>query len=221
MNLEIIQKVLVLIITLIFLDTNKIMIMRKPSILLIFSFLIINIQVSAQKKELPLKISFEQYSVDNIQRSFITLKFEIYNNSNDTIYISSKNININVFRKNKILKSQKPSLGNNSISKSRIFDEMYNHFFEKKIKTETLRRKFAEKLLNKNPNIINEKYTKDYLINSLSEKCIIIFPNESVLYESLFINDFFENTLKVEAKFINEDIFWIYKDDKKEIVIKK
>lgn len=77
-----------------------------------------------------------------------------------------------------------------------------------------LKVKFANKLYNKNfGSTSTYKDSKDFIIESIVQDCIVLIPNESIVYNKGFYSKSFDKTCKVSAKYSGNRVFTYFVDD--------
>lgn len=146
----------------------------------------------------------------NSSKQFI-LYFKIKNNTNDTLYLSRKNIIIKVTNKGKSLENERnTSIGQvifraSKKNKSKIDAENLQDE-----KTALLRHNFAEKLYYKNFAKDKVKRNKEFVVRVIENDCIVILPNATVNYSQIFINSLFNRNCKINARYLNNKIFTYY-----------
>ena len=152
------------------------------------------------------------------------LKFYITNYSNDTLYISKKNILIQVFKGNKRLLEEKikpKHFPPNSITfcpfvrpypPMKTFGaEQHRQYYEF---IDSLKQNFAQKLFTKNftSNQMFIKY-KEEINYAILEDCVILMPNETTEYSVIFSSSLFDKSCKVKVKYLNQSFFTNFIDE--------
>ena len=139
------------------------------------------------------------------------LFFEIKNNSSDTIYLSKRNIVIDVLKKNTKLNDEKDkSIGliyHKTTTKNK--DKIDRENAQEK-ETALLRHKFAEKLFYKNFAKSKPKNNKEFVIRIIDADCIVLLPNKKINYGKIFNNVAFDNSCKVNASYKSNKIFTFF-----------
>lgn len=146
--------------------------------------------------------------------NFVLLQFEIENKSNDTIYLSKKNIDIKVFKNNKEINKDNPPTYLPFVRPTKIKQFKCEDKDKYEKGKEELKFKFANKLYEKNFGS-NSKYigSKDFIIKNIVSDCIILMPSESIDYSSGFYSKSFEKTCKVSVKYVDNKRFIYFVDD--------
>jgi hypothetical protein len=147
--------------------------------------------------------------------NLVLLQFEIESKTNDTIYLSKKNIHLRVFKDKKEINEDKlptylPFIKPTKAKKEFKCEEKdkYERYLE------NLKLKFANKLYDKNfgSNTVY-KDSKDFIIENIVRDCIVLMPNESIDYSSGFYSKSFDKTCKVSAKYLDNKRFTYFVDD--------
>lgn len=153
-------------------------------------------------------LDFEKFG----NSSHLNLLFlEIKNNSSDTVYLSRKNIVIHVLKKNMKLNDEKiKSIGliyHKSTKKNK--DKIDRENAQEK-ETALLRHDFAEKMFYKNFAKSKSKQNKDFIIRIIEDDCIVLLPNKTINYGTIFNNVEFDNSCKVNASYKSNKIFTFF-----------
>ncbi len=169
----------------------------------------------AQFKSKDLEIIFTDYNIRNENRTFLTLKFELTNNSLDTMYISRNKISIHVLKNKKEIYQNKPSMGLPYVRGSKIkFIKCEEKIIQENQK-EILVTKFSEKLFEKKFGNLAIQY-KDYIIDNVIKKnCLVILPKQSIEYETIFTSEKFDSSCEVSAIYDTKKPFGIYSSGNK------
>ncbi len=195
----------------VFLKTQK---MKKIiSILFICLFLL----SSSKKEKLNLEITYLGYTINKFQKNSPSLNFDITNLSNDTIFISEKNIIIHVLKNNKEIKSDKNSGGLLYFGKTKPKSHNCKEIINEKRKSDSIKLIFSKKVYNKNFNANNGYKLKDAddTINYISSNCIVLLPKETVKYETFFESNLFDKNCEVSAEYKSNKVFTtFYSGDK-------
>jgi hypothetical protein len=153
-------------------------------------------------------LDFEKFgNSSNLNLLFL----EIKNNSSDTIYLSRKNIVIHVFKENMKLNDRKDK----SIelifheSTKRNKDKIDRENTQEK-ETALLKHNFAEKMFYKNFAKAKSKQNKDFIIRIIEDDCIVLLPNKTINYGTIFNNVEFDNSCKVNASYKSNKIFTFF-----------
>lgn len=189
------------------------------------------------KKKLFVLLAFVSFSfnyqkgLDNISFKYLdfektgnssSLNFlflEIQNNSSDTIYLSRKNIIINVLKNKTELHDEiNKSIGQlfykpTKKNKAKITRE---NIQEKQ--TARLRHNFAKKIFYKNFSKDKSKQNKDFIIQTIENDCIVILPKQTINYGTMFNNNAFDNNCKVNIKYNNSKRFTFFMDANDKVV---
>lgn len=182
--------------------------------------LFISLSFSANCQNNFNKIHIEYLDFEHFRNSSKLVYFKIKNNTKDTIYLSDKNIKINVLKNGKLLKDEEnKSIGQIIFrplpkNKPKIDKE---EKYEKK--TVRLKHNFAEKLFYKNFKNSKYKTNKESIIRNIENVCIVILPNESINYSKTFNNALFDKTCTVNIKYVNNKRFSYFVDDDKAVNI--
>jgi hypothetical protein len=156
-----------------------------------------------------------------LDSSFNVLKFEITNKSQDTLYISERNI-LTIISKGGVILKEKICLPIGapiilSLNDRKQFKCEEKDNYEKGI--EKLKLNFANKLYDKNFGSNSEyKSSKDFILKNIIRDCIVLLPNESINYSKGFDNEAFDKTCKVKIRYINTKIFSSFVNDDDKIV---
>ena len=154
-------------------------------------------------------------------KSLNLLFFEIKNNTSDTLYLSRNNIAIRVFKDNKQLNNnENKSIGQILCSEkyknqSKIESEITNEKL-----TAILKHSFAKKLYSKNFKDKKPKITEDFIVQVIENATIVILPNKSINYSTIFNNEEFDNSCKVNVEYKNDKAFTFFYNGNVEQVIK-
>lgn len=139
------------------------------------------------------------------------LFFEIKNNSSDTIYLSRKNIVIHVFKENMKLNDQKDkSIGQILHESTKRNKDKIDRENAQEKETALLKHNFAEKMFYKNFAKAKSKQNKDFIIRIIEDDCIVLLPNKTINYGTIFNNVEFENDCKVIASYKFNKIFTFF-----------
>lgn len=154
------------------------------------------------------------YESKTYLNNFVLLQFEIENLTNDTIYLSEKNIDLKIFKnKKKINEDNLPTyLPFIRPIKIKEFKCEEKERYEKSI--EELKLKFANKLYEKNfsTNTIY-KDSKDFILENIIRDCIVLMPNESIDYNKGFYSKKFDKNCKVSVKYSENKRFTYFIND--------
>ncbi|WP_131701507.1 hypothetical protein [Flavobacterium sp. ABG] len=154
------------------------------------------------------------YESKTYLNNFVLLQFEIENLTNDTIYLSEKNIDLKIFKnKKKINEDNLPTyLPFIRPIKIKEFKCEEKERYEKSI--EELKLKFANKLYEKNfsTNTIY-KDSKDFILENIIRDCIVLMPNESIDYNKGFYSKKFDKNCKVSVKYSENKRFTYFVND--------
>lgn len=180
-----------------------------------------------ESKNKDIEIKYKGFYAPTESNHCNELLFTIYNHTNDTVYISSRDINVYVFKNNSFLKEDKLPSGHpfppDFLQDVTFFtDKAYPKVFEKRRarnKTiDQLVKIFAEKLYEQ--NFGNGNMTNDFFYNVRSE-CLVLFPNDQLNYSSLFISKSLNSDYTVEAEYNKTGVFATYEgDNQKQINIR-
>ncbi len=188
--------------------------MKKILLISLYLCIIIFSSSFAQFKSKDLEIIFTDYNIRNENRTFITLKFELTNNSLDTIYISKNRISIHVFKNKKEISNSKIYPGYPYFRYSKIKNVVCQLKIEEENQKEVQSIKFSHKLIKKKfkdssilDNSVFESVIKD--------NCLVIYPKQSIEYQALFINDKFDSSCEVSAVYDKKKPFGIYSSGNK------
>lgn len=153
-------------------------------------------------------LNFEKFG--NSSKQFL-FYFKIKNNTAETLYLSRKNIIINVTKNEKLLINE-PNTSSGLVfhtaskkNKSKIDAENENDE-----KTKSLRQNFAKKLYYKNFTKYKLVSDKEFVVRVIESDCIVILPKSTINYSQLFINNLFSSDCKVRAKYDDNNIFTYY-----------
>jgi len=196
----------------------------KKTYIIIYCLIFLQINFSAVSQKYNNNVKFQYLygqKSGNVSKETL-LYFSIRNDSNDTLYLSKNNILVTVNKNGKALKElDNKATGQfifESDKKSKAFITAQN-LQEKE--TKLLRNSFANKLYNKNFSYEKLKRDKEFVIDLIETKCIVILPYKTINYARIFVNSEFDKRCKVNAKYLSNNIFTYYMDvrDKKEIRI--
>jgi hypothetical protein len=181
-----------------------------------FSMLFLNNTTTAQKAVFSeLEIRYLGFRSDFYFSNFYILEFDITNKSQDTLYISKRNILIKVFNGKSVLKEKSDlSIGTPLIllRNTRQFKCEEKDNYEKVI--EKLKLNFANKLFDKNFGSNSEyKGSKDFILENIIGDCIVLLPYESIDYSKGFYNEKFNKNCRVSSVFINKKTFSSFVND--------
>lgn len=154
------------------------------------------------------------YESKTYLNNFVLLQFEIENVSNDTIYLSEKNIDLKIFKNKKNIKEDNLPIYLPFIRPTKI-KQFKCEEKEKYVKViEELKIKFANKLYEKNfaSNTVYKNY-KDYILENIINDCIVLMPNESINYSKGFYSQKFDKTCKVSVKYTEKKRFSYFVDN--------
>ena len=146
--------------------------------------------------------------------NFVLLQFEIENATNDTIYLSEKNVDLKIFKNKKSINEDNLPTYLPFIRPTKVkgfkCEEKEKH--EKSI--EELKLRFANKLFEKNfgTNAVY-KASKDLILESIIRDCIVLMPNESIDYNKGFYSKKFDKNCKVSVKYLENKRFSYFVDD--------
>ncbi|WP_374505015.1 hypothetical protein [Flavobacterium sp.] len=168
-----------------------------------------------QKTNEKIKLTYLGYEINRNRFNYQNLNFEIINNTEDTIYLSEKNVFIVVIKEGRKLKEDKfQSIGTPYVRPVISKGFVYKEEKEYEEKVNSLKVKFANKLYEKNfgSNAVYKK-DKEFIIESIVNNCIILMPYEILDYTSGFYSKKFDKTCKVSAKYIDSKRFTYFIDD--------
>jgi hypothetical protein len=152
------------------------------------------------------------------------LIFTIQNNTNDTLYISSDHIDVQVIKNGQIIKKglfpSKFDLFPPDFLTEWVFttdlsnpesklDRGANELRTKLV--DSLKNRFAKKLYDRNPDL-KKHFTKDLFYAAIRSVCLVIFPKERISYDRLFISASLSNTCIVNSIYNPTKIFTTLKD---------
>ncbi len=183
------------------------------SILFICLFLLSN----SKKEKLNLEITYLGYTINKFQKNSPSLNFDVTNSSNDTIFISKKNIIIHVLKNNKEIKRDKNSIGFPYFISTKSKFHNCKEIVNEKRKTDSIKLIFSKKVYDKNFNSSNNYKPKDAddTINYISSNCIVLLPRETIKYETFFESNLFDKNCEVSAEYKSNKIFTtFYSGDK-------
>ena len=193
----------------------------KKKLIIILTVVFSSFNCQHSKKDLILTyLDFENFCGS---KSLNLLFFEIKNNTSDTLYLSRNNIAIRVFKDNKQLNNnENKSIGQILCSEkyknqSKIESEITNEKL-----TAILKHSFAKKLYSKNFKNLKSKISEDFIIQVIKNATIVILPNKSINYSTIFNNEEIDNSCKVYAEYKNVSTFTFFHNGsgKSEKVIK-
>lgn len=154
------------------------------------------------------------YESKTYLNNFILLQFEIENLTNDTIYLSEKNIDLKIFKNKKNINEDNLPTYLPFIRPTKIkeFKCEEKEKYEKSI--EELKLKFANKLYEKNfgKNTVY-KDSKDLILENIIRDCIVLMPNESIDYNKGFYSKKFDKNCKVSVKYSENKRFTYFVND--------
>ncbi len=183
------------------------------SILFICLFLLSN----SKKEKLNLEITYISHTINKYQKSSPLLNFDITNLSNDTIFISEKNIIIHVLKNNKEIKRDKSSSGLPFFIKTKSKFHYCKEIINEKRKSDSIKLIYSKKVYNKNFNSKNDYKPKDPddIINYISSNCIVLLPKETIKYNTFFESNLFDKNCEVSAEYKSNKVFTtFYSGDK-------
>ena len=164
------------------------------------------------------KFGIERVKYSN-ENGLVNVTFNLVNITNDTLYLSDKNLSIRLIKNHKICNWDypkfdvqpfvKPVLKNGEQIDNKI--EILN----KEDQKDKLVNNFATKLFLKNLNVNVQlmKY-KEIIIKTIVDDCTILLPAETYKYEIGFYSKKFDKTCKVTVKYLDNKRFTYFVDDK-------
>lgn len=172
--------------------------------------------VFSQTRKQSVKIENIRFEVENY---IVNVKFNIVNMTQDTLYISERNIDIQLIKKSKLIKWEYPKVDIHPFVKSVLKNKTYG--FENKTVTSTqdnirdkLANCFANKLFLKNLKVNKEfEKHKNVIVENIVEDCIVLLPLETYDYEKGFYSKKIDKTCKVSVKYLRSKRFTYFVND--------
>lgn len=168
-------------------------------------------QISQQK----VRINKIEY-VD--QKGLVSLKFSLINITNDTMYLSNKNLTIKLTKNNKSIKCKYPKVDIQPFIKP-ILKNGKQIQTKKEIliiedPKEKIAANFANKLFLENTGI-NHKLLRyrDIIIKNIIDDCIVLLPSETYEYETYLFSKKLDKTFKVSVKYLDSKRFTYFVDE--------
>jgi hypothetical protein len=183
----------------------------------------LSFKLIAQNKEKKIEIDYIGYEVENGSKISYIMKFEIFNLTKDTLYLSKENFKLRVFNKETVLEKEeiKKSDLHIQIKKSGAEYSVYKFIFERWNSTKNLREKYSEKLVNNNEALLSlSDNDKKALKLILSNACIVLMPNDKIVYANSFNNSIFNNSYNVELNYDVNKPFYSFEENNKTFKIK-
>lgn len=180
-------------------------------VLLFISFNISYSQISQQKVRIN-KID----CVD--ENGLVSLKFSLINITNDTLYLSNKNLIIKLTKNNKLIKFKYPKVDVQPFIKPVLKNGQQIQTKKVILNIENPKEKiaacFAKKMFLENTEI-NQKLLKykDNIIQNIIDDCIVLLPLETYEYETYLFSKNFDKTCKVSVKYSDNKIFTYFIND--------
>jgi len=184
--------------------------MKIFNLVLVYFFCLINVNCQIPNK---IAITYLGYSRSVYQNDFPSLEFELTNTSNDTLYLSKKNIIVTVTKGKAKLREDKATPHVTPFVRPVIRRLIrYDAQIKYERTRDSLKLNFAQNLYNRNLGI-NHGYNKTFVLETIIRDCIILLPNESIDYSSGFKSEVFDKNCKVAAKYVNDKVFTSFLDD--------
>lgn len=188
--------------------------MKRYSLIIFIFTLTLNV-ASCQTTKQKFRIERIKYVNEN---GFVNVTFNLVNITNDTLYLSDKNLRIRLIKNNKSINWDypkvdvqpfvKPILKNGEQIDNKI------EILDKEDPKDKLANNFATKLFFKNLNVNLQlmKY-KEIIVKTIVDNCTILLPAETYNYEIGFYSKKFDKTCKVSVKYLDNKRFTYFVDD--------
>lgn len=153
---------------------------------------------------IPSEVKFIGYEKKAVSPNNTTLNFQVVNNTNSVIYLSSRNMDL------KVTCDEKRLVNETNFDLVAIIPNTYITLAEidsKSKEREKERVKFIEQISRKNSINKLSKADQDFMKKVISEDCIVVLPHESYPYSIVFKNKDFEMNCKVELSYIKTNLF--------------
>jgi hypothetical protein len=197
--------------------------MKKILFTLIFCVAFIATKSSMVKNKVT--ITYHGFSVAINTPDYSYLIFSMRNETNDTVYLTRKNIEIEIIKDKTILVELK-SKSNSSVLCALTFppyfgsDKEYEgNCTEETVyreKMDIIKNKYANKLYDRNFNTDkNNKIDRESFIAAIASECIVLLPKQTINYNTFFKNKNFDKSCLVRAQYIDNGIFMTYDDNNK------
>ncbi len=178
------------------------------------------------KRTIPIKgvtITYKGFYAPVASYNSNQLIFTIKNDTDDTLYLSSNNIKVEVSKKGRIVKEDSlPKTGNlfppDFLTDDIVLTTDIKHSMTCEEKTarvkliEYLKKRFAKKLYNKNV-IGKRKMNRDFFYSGVKNGCLVLFPHDQIKISRLFISAAMDNNCVVNAQCSKSNIFTSYVDE--------
>ena len=164
------------------------------------------------------KFRIERIKFEN-ENGLVNVTFNLVNITNDTLYLSNKNLNIKLIKNHKLVRWEYPKFDIQIFVKPVLKNgEQINRKIEilkEEDPKDKLANNFATKLFLKNLNVNMQlmKY-KEIIIKTIVDDCTILLPAETYKYEIGFYSKKFDKTCKVTVKYLDNKRFTYFVDDK-------
>ncbi len=188
--------------------------MKKYSLIIFIFTLNLNL-ASCQITKPKFRIERIKYTNEN---GLVNVMFNLVNITNDTLYLSDKNLRIRLIKNNKSINWDYPKVDVQPFVKPVLKNgEQIDNKIEilnKEDPKEKLANNFATKLFFKNLNVTVQlmKY-KEIIVKTIVDDCTILLPTETYNYEIGFYSKIFDKTCKVEVKYLESKRFTYFVDD--------
>ena len=163
------------------------------------------------------KFRIERIKFEN-ENGLVNVTFNLVNITNDTLYLSNKNLNIKLIKNHKLVRWEYPKFDIQIFVKPVLKNgEQINRKIEilkEEDPKDKLANNFATKLFLKNLNVNMQlmKY-KEIIIKTIVDDCTILLPAETYKYEIGFYSKKFDKTCKVSVKYLESKRFTYFIDD--------
>jgi hypothetical protein len=198
----------------IFLDLKYLKFMKKYILIILVSVLSLSKIFCQTTKQ---KFRIERIKCVN-ENGFVNITFNLVNITNDTLYLSDKNLNIRLIKNHKSINWDYPKVHVQPFVKpvlkngEQIDDKI--KILNKEDPKDKLAKNFATKLFfkNLNANVQLIKY-KEIIVKNIVDDCTILLPAETYNYEIGFYSKKFDKTCKVSVKYLDNKRFTYFVDD--------
>ena len=200
--------------------------MKNLLFILIFCFAFNKTDSSILKNKVT--FTYHSFSVAINTSNYTYLIFSIQNNTKDTVYLSDENIKIKVINNKNILVDERKSISTSLLcalpfppyfGSDKEYEGTCIEEIAHKEKMNAIKNKFSISLYNKNFKPDSDSKTdKNFVIDAIVNRCIVLLPKQTVNYSTFFNNKNFDKTCIVTANYLDNGIFTSYQENGGKVV---
>jgi len=139
------------------------------------------------------------------------LSFIIKNNTDDTVYISNRNVKIEVRKQGVLLTNHSPSQAFPPLA-TQADQKKDKHEITTQKRLNNLKLQFARKLIEKNFANKKKPFDSAWLTEQIVDNCLIIFPQQSIPYQQYFWNKSLDKNSTISGCVEDSKVFLEFND---------